>query len=156
MFRLLKKRVWRKAIVSSFLLVSALMVSSCASLVQPLPFELNVVPSSSGKLGNASLRAHDSQVYVYGRLFYGSEPGHVDVLIATPEGELTCQSGVFTSGQHRSHFRGTSGLHGRHSRKQFQIELDEMPPVNSLLQVSHHEGEVHQSCQSDEGNLGSA
>ena len=131
-----------------FLVVLALGVSACASLVPPHPFDIQNIASGNGELSQANIHADDFGVFLYGHLVYGDPSGHADISTTTPDSSTTCISQSFSrvsSGPSRSGSR----LHTPHHEHKFEFQLDALPEAGSLLRVWYHQGELHQSCTTD-------
>ncbi len=126
---------------------ATLGMSSCSSLVKQFPFDIEKVSTSSGEIWEADIQTDNTSVYLYGRLLFESDPGHLDASIITPDGSINCMSQNFTTGSHAPSYPAGYKQPSRHSHKRFQLHLDFLPEAGSLVRVWHHQGAIHQGCE---------
>jgi len=120
----------------------ALLASSCAwipSYVSEPGVTIERVTTSSGRVSSAHFWEDRKGFALRGEITpqpitKGPMGGHVDFAITSPDGESTACTTI------------RQKIAVRHVRKPFSLRFDELPAPGSVVQIKHHDGVDHESC----------
>lgn len=133
---------YRRAVRPLIVIGGSLLTSSCAwipSYVSEPGVTIERVTTSSGRVSSAHFWEDRKGFALRGEITpqpitKGPIGGHVDIAVSSRDGESTACT---TTRQQ---------IRVRHVRKPFSIRFDELPAPGSVVQVKHHDGVDHESC----------